>query len=42
MLKRCSEMWVFGSKLSEGMAKEIKFAKKTTYPSDILTIAVRK
>jgi hypothetical protein len=32
MLKRCSEIWVFGSKLSEGMAKEIEFAKKNNIP----------
>jgi len=28
MLKRCNELWVFGFKISEGMQKEIDFAKK--------------
>jgi len=28
MLKKCSEIWVFGSKISDGMQKEIDFAKK--------------
>ena len=28
MLKRCCEMWVFGSNISDGMNREIEFAKK--------------
>ena len=29
IIKKCNELWVFGSDISEGMAKEIEFAKKT-------------
>ncbi|HCC60019.1 MAG: DUF4406 domain-containing protein [Candidatus Staskawiczbacteria bacterium RIFOXYC1_FULL_37_43] len=28
LLKLCDEVWVFGDKISEGMKKEIQFAKK--------------
>ncbi len=28
LLKLCDEVWVFGDKISEGMKKEIEFAKK--------------
>ena len=27
LLKLCDEVWVFGDKISEGMKKEIEFAK---------------
>jgi len=32
MLKRCNELWVFGSHISEGMKKEIEFAIKRNIP----------
>lgn len=32
MLKRCSEIWVFGSYVSEGMTREIEVAKKYNIP----------
>lgn len=32
MLKKCQEIWVFGSKITEGMAKEIEFAEKNSIP----------
>lgn len=32
MLKKCNEMWVFSSKISDGMRKEISFAKKNNIP----------
>ena len=32
MLKRCHELWVFGEKITEGMAKEIEFAEKRGIP----------
>lgn len=28
MLKRCKEVWVFGDKISEGMKREIRIARK--------------
>jgi hypothetical protein len=28
MLTKCGELWVFGSSISEGMAQEIKWAKR--------------
>jgi hypothetical protein len=28
MLTKCVELWVFGSSISEGMAQEIKWAKR--------------
>lgn len=38
MLKRCSELWVFGSHISDGMAKEIEFAKKYNIPIKYLDL----
>lgn len=32
MLKRCKEVWVFGSTISEGMANEIRIAEKRSMP----------
>ena len=32
LLNKCSGMWVFGNKVSEGMAREIKKAKKRGIP----------
>lgn len=32
MLKRCSEIWVFGSYVSEGMTREIEVAQKYNIP----------
>ena len=32
MLKRCKEMWVFGDRISKGMANEIKIAEKHKIP----------
>ena len=32
MLKRCKEMWVFGDRISKGMANEIKIAEKRKIP----------
>ena len=32
MLKRCKEVWVFGNRISEGMANEIQIAEKRKIP----------
>lgn len=32
MLKRCKEVWVFGDRISEGMANEIRIAEKRKIP----------
>lgn len=32
MLTKCVELWVFGSHVSEGMAVEIKWAKRRHMP----------
>jgi hypothetical protein len=32
MLKRCNELWIFGSTISDGMQREIDFAKKRNIP----------
>ena len=32
MLKRCKEVWVFGDRISEGMANEIQIAEKRKIP----------
>lgn len=32
LLRKCHELWVFGSKVSEGMAREIKRANKLGMP----------
>lgn len=32
MLKHCQELWVFGERISEGMAAEIKLAKRLGVP----------
>ncbi len=32
LMKQCQEVWVFGDEVSEGMAKEIKMAKKRNKP----------
>lgn len=32
MLKRCKEVWIFGDTISEGMANEIRIAKKRRIP----------
>ena len=32
MLTKCMELWVFGSSVSDGMAQEIKWAKRRHMP----------
>lgn len=38
ILKMCNEIWVFGSHISEGMKKEIAFAKKENIPIKFFNI----
>lgn len=42
MLKRCSEIWVFGFHISEGMAKEIEFAKKHNIPAKYFDLCCKE
>ena len=37
MLKRCNELWVFGSYISEGMQKEIELATERNIPIKYFT-----
>ena len=38
MLKRCKEVWVFGDRISEGMANEIQIAEKRKIPIRYFTV----
>lgn len=42
MLKRCKEVWVFGGRISEGMANEIKIAEKRKIPVRYFTAECRE
>lgn len=37
LMSKCSEVWVFGSRISDGMASEIKRAKWKNYPLRFFT-----